>query len=262
MKLSAVLFGIAIFTFLSCKKTTDPTPFGATITSFSPNSGMVGSTVTINGLYLTGTTSIIINGITVTNFTVVNDSTITFTVPAGATTGTINITTSAGTTVGGTFTVLAGSAPKLVAYSSAFVNNGLYPKLYTCDSTGIAPPIAWRDAPAGTNAYAITMHTITPTPPNHVYMVVYNLPASVFSVPENNTTVGTYGANTFANPLRYEPPCSQGPGLKYYYITVYALSQQPTLTVPQSQVTMDVLQAAMSGITLDTSMITIGYARP
>jgi len=151
---------------------------------------------------------------------------------------------------------------KLVAYSSTFVNNGLYPKLYTCDSLGIAPPISWSNAPAGTNAYAITMHTITPTPPNHVYMVVYNLPSTVTSVPENNSTVGTYGSNGFANPLHYEPPCSQGPGIKYYYITVYALSQQPTFTVSQNQITMDVLKTAISNITSDTSMITVGYSRP
>lgn len=261
MKSSVLFLAICVFTFFSCKKKTPSISNSvlASIQSFSPAAGAIGSTITITGSHFTGTTSITINGTTVTNYTVVNDSTITLTVPAGATTGAVTITNGAGTYTGGTFTV---GVSKLVAYSSAFVNNGMYPKLYTCDSTGIAPPIAWRDAPAGTNAYAITMHTITPTPPNHVYMVVYNLPASVLSVPENNTTVGTYGANTFANPLRYEPPCSQGPGVKYYYITVYALSQQPTLTVPQNQVTMDVLKTAMSGITLDTSMITVGYARP
>ena len=261
MKSSVLFLTICFFSFFSCKKNTpsNGNSILASIQSFSPAAGAIGSTITITGSHFTGTTSITINGTAVTNYTVVNDSTITFTVPAGATTGTVTITNGAGTYTGGTFTV---GVSKLVAYSSAFVNNGMYPKLYTCDSTGIAPPIAWRDAPAGTNAYAITMHTITPTPPNHVYMVVYNLPASVLSVPENNTTVGTYGANTFANPLRYEPPCSQGPGVKYYYITVYALSQQPTLTVPQNQVTMDVLKTAMSGITLDTSMITVGYARP
>jgi phosphatidylethanolamine-binding protein (PEBP) family uncharacterized protein len=106
------------------------------------------------------------------------------------------------------------------------------------------------------------MHTIPPTGANHVYMVVYNLPSTVTSLPENNTTVGTYGANTFSNPLKYEPPCSQGPGLKYYYLTVYALSQQPNITVAQNQVTMDYLKTAISNITLDTSMITVGYARP
>ena len=37
---------------------------------------------------------------------------------------------------------------------------------------------------------------------------------------------------------------------------------RPSYPIPQNQVTMDVLKTAMSGITLDTSMITVGYARP
>jgi len=256
MKFYSSLF-CAFFLFLiSCHKNTPAVP---SIGSVTPQTVSAGDTVTISGSNFNGTTSITINGVPVTVYTVVNNNTITFVVPIGATTGTISIASSGGTVTGPVVTV---QVSKLVAYSSAFVNNGLYPKLYTCDSTGIAPPIAWRDAPAGTTSYAITMHTITPTPPNHVYMVLYNIPANVSSVPENNTTVGTYGANTYANPLRYEPPCSQGPGLKYYYFTVYALSQAPTITVPQNQVTMDYLKTAISNITLDTSMITVGYARP
>lgn len=257
MRIFSSCFGLAFLFLISCHKNT-PAP-APSIGSVTPQSVSAGDTVTITGSNFNGTTSITINGIAVTVYTIVNNNTITFVVPAGATTGAISITNGGGTTTGPVVTV---TVSKLVAYSSAFVNNGLYPKLYTCDSTGIAPPVAWRDAPAGTTSYAITMHTITPTPPNHVYMVVYNIPANATSVPENNSTVGTYGANTFANPLRYEPPCSQGPGLKYYYITVYALSQPISISVPQNQVTMDYLTNAMSNITLDTSMITVGYARP
>ena len=58
------------------------------------------------------------------------------------------------------------------AYSTAFTNNGTYPKLYTCDSTGISPTISWKDAPVGTTAYAITMHHIPPTGANHVYLAL------------------------------------------------------------------------------------------
>lgn len=151
---------------------------------------------------------------------------------------------------------------KLVAYSPAFVHNGLYPKLYTCDSAGIAPPVSWKDAPAGTKYYAVTMHSVPPTGTNHVYMIKYDIPFGVNGFPENDSTTGIFGANTYANPLGYEPPCSQGPGLKYYHITVYALSAQPAFSVPPAQRNMDVLLSAISNITLDTSRITVGYARP
>lgn len=252
-----VLF-FAMMSMFACKKNNPPVSVSPGITAISPTNVHVGDTITISGAHFTGTTSVMINGMNVT-FTVINDSTIIVVIPQGTTSGPVTVTTTNGTI---SSTINIQMLSKLVAYSSAFVNNGLYPKLYTCDSAGISPPISWRDAPVGTNAYAITMHTIPPTGANHVYMVVYNLPSSVTSLPENNTTVGTYGANSFPNPLKYDPPCSQGPGLKYYYLTVYALSQQPNITVAQNQVTMDYLKSAISNITLDTSMITVGYARP
>ena len=248
----------AIASMFACKKNNPPASISPGITSISPTNVHIGDTITISGTHFTGTTSVMINGVNVV-FTVLNDSTIIVVIPQGTTNGPLTVTTSNGTI---SSSVSIQILSKLVAYSTAFVNNGLYPKLYTCDSTGFSPTISWRDAPIGTNAYAVTMHTIPPTGANHVYMVVYNLPSTVSNLPENNTTVGTYGANTFPNPLKYDPPCSQGPGLKYYYLTVYALSQQPNITVPQNQVTMDYLKIAISNITLDTSMITVGYARP
>ena len=63
-----------------------------TITSFTPTSGKVGTSVTITGTNLTGVTSVKFNGITAT-FTPSTATTVTATVPAGATTGKITVTT-------------------------------------------------------------------------------------------------------------------------------------------------------------------------
>jgi len=67
-----------------------------TITSFSPTSGPVGATVTINGTNFTGATSVKFNGVTGT-FIVNSATKITATVPTGATTGRITVTTPGGT---------------------------------------------------------------------------------------------------------------------------------------------------------------------
>ena len=67
-----------------------------TITSFSPTSGPVGTTVTINGTNFTGATSVKFNGVTAT-FIVNSATKITATVPTGATTGRITVTTPGGT---------------------------------------------------------------------------------------------------------------------------------------------------------------------
>lgn len=147
------------------------------------------------------------------------------------------------------------------ASSTAFTNNGTLPKLYTCDSLGISPNLSWANAPTGTTSFAITMHHVPPSPPNHVYMLLYNIPSTSTSIADAVNNVGLFGINTVNGKTSYTPPCSQGPGAKLYTITVYALSSAPVFSVPQSQVTMDMLLAAISIKTLATSVLNITYTR-
>jgi hypothetical protein len=65
-----------------------------TITSFSPTSGPVGTSVTITGTSFTGTTKVTFDGVAATTFKVVSETEITATVPTGAKTGKIAVTTS------------------------------------------------------------------------------------------------------------------------------------------------------------------------
>jgi IPT/TIG domain len=77
-----------------------------TITSFSPTSGPVGTSVTITGTNFTGATSVTFNNVSATAFTVNSATKITATVPTGATTGLIRVTTPGGTATSTTnFTV-------------------------------------------------------------------------------------------------------------------------------------------------------------
>ncbi|MCA1674928.1 MAG: hypothetical protein LC799_22980, partial [Actinobacteria bacterium] len=80
-----------------------------TVTSINPETGPVGSTVTINGTNFTGITSVRFNGVSAT-FTVNSATRITATVPTGATTGKVTVTNSAGTgTSTANFTVVPGT---------------------------------------------------------------------------------------------------------------------------------------------------------
>ena len=86
---------------------TNFTVSGPKINGFSPTSGNVGTTVTINGVRFTGVTSVRFNG-TAATFSFVNDGTVTAVVPSGATTGPISLTTPSGTATSTTsFTVFA-----------------------------------------------------------------------------------------------------------------------------------------------------------
>jgi phosphatidylethanolamine-binding protein (PEBP) family uncharacterized protein len=155
------------------------------------------------------------------------------------------------TTTTGTFT----------ASSTAFTNNGTLPKLYTCDSAGVSPKLSWVNVPAGTTSFAVVMHHIPPTPPNHVYLLLYNIPATVTNIADDVSGVGLFGINTVNGQQSYTPPCSQGPGAKLYTITVYALSSAPVFTVPPSQVTRDIFLAAIASKTLASSELNVTYTR-
>ena len=157
--------------------------------------------------------------------------------------------------------VAGTTTSNFTASSTAFTNNGTLPKLYTCDSTGISPKLSWINAPAGTTSFAVVMHHIPPTPPNHVYLLLYNIPVTVTSIPDAVSGIGLFGLNTVNDQQSYTPPCSQGPGPKLYTITVYALSSAPVFTVPASQVTRDIFLAAITSITLASSALNITYSR-
>ena len=145
---------------------------------------------------------------------------------------------------------------------NGFIHNGIYPKLYTCDSLGISPGLQWSNAPTTTNSYAITMYTIPPTGEKHVYIVLYNIPSSTTSIPDNAKSIGVFGINTVDGKTTYTPPCSQGPGPKIYVLTLYALNAQPTITVPNTQVTMDILLAGMKNKIVDSAVMSVTYTRP
>ena len=86
-----------------------------TISSLSPTSGTVGTTVIITGTNFTGATAVSFNGAGAT-FTVNSATQITTSVPAGATTGNVTVTTPGGTSNGSPFTVVA-PAPTLTSLS-------------------------------------------------------------------------------------------------------------------------------------------------
>jgi large repetitive protein len=77
-----------------------------TISSFTPTSGPVGTSVTITGAHFSGAKAVKFNGVAAPSITIVSDTSIKATVPTGATTGPISVTTAAGTGTSSTnFTV-------------------------------------------------------------------------------------------------------------------------------------------------------------
>src|SRR5881409_319944 len=88
-----------------------------TISSFTPASGPVGTSVTISGTNFTGATAVLFNSVSA-SFTVNSATAITATVPAGATSGPIGVTTPDGTaSSAGSFTVI--NPPTITSFTPA-----------------------------------------------------------------------------------------------------------------------------------------------
>jgi len=88
-----------------------------TITSFSPTSGAVGTSISITGTNLNGATSVSIGGVAATTFAVVSATSVTATVPSAAVTGKISIVTPQGTATSASNFTVSAAAPTITAVS-------------------------------------------------------------------------------------------------------------------------------------------------
>ena len=145
--------------------------------------------------------------------------------------------------------------------SSAVEDGGTLPVQFTGDGAGDTLPLEWSHAPAGTRSYALVMHHVAPDRTKW-YWVLYNLPAGTSSLPQNVKDVGTAGNNSVNGRTEYAPPHSKGPGPKTYVYTIYALSAPVQLAVKPSEVSRDVLLAAMHDSVLATAQLRVVYSRP
>jgi len=88
-----------------------------TITSFSPTGGAVGTSISITGTNLSGTTSVSIGGAAATTFAVVSATSVTATVSSAAVTGKISIVTPQGTATSASNFTVSVAAPTITAVS-------------------------------------------------------------------------------------------------------------------------------------------------
>jgi phosphatidylethanolamine-binding protein (PEBP) family uncharacterized protein len=156
-----------------------------------------------------------------------------------------------GDTGAGTFTLT----------SDAGSDGGTMSAAYTCDGAGTTPGLSWSGTPAGTNEYALMMRTQPGDGTIRWNWVLYDIPGTTTRIAENSTGIGTLGTGSHGTVMRYDPPCSQGPGLKTYSFTLYALSGSPSLSIDPSQVTGPVLTSAIAPITLGTASLNMSYSR-
>ncbi len=148
---------------------------------------------------------------------------------------------------------------ELTLSSSVMSNGGTLPTTYTCDGSGISPPLFWSGAPDDTQDYALIMHHVPGPGDSHWYWVMYDMGNEISSLAADEIQ-GMLGSNSVNDNNEYAPPCSQGPGEKTYTFTLYALSDSPDVSVSAS-VDRDTLLSAIENITLKSVELSVTFDR-
>ena len=102
-------------------------------------------------------------------------------------------------------------------------------KGFGCEGANLSPALEWKNAPQGTKSFALTVYDPdAPTGSGWWHWVVFNLPATVTSLPQGvkseNLPTNTVQSRTDFGSNGYGGPCPPvGHGKHHYIFTVYAL---------------------------------------
>jgi Raf kinase inhibitor-like YbhB/YbcL family protein len=146
--------------------------------------------------------------------------------------------------------------------STAFKDGGMIPTKYTCDGADVSPPLEWSGAPQTTKSLALICDDPDAPGKTWVHWVVFNLPASRTSLPENvpsQETIaggGKQGMNDFKK-IGYGGPCPPS-GTHRYFFKIYALGAELNLN---SSTTKDQLVQAMKDYILAQGELMGRYKR-
>src|SRR2546422_11619541 len=81
-----------------------------------------------------------------------------------------------------------GSAVAMKLSSTAFEPGASVPKKFTCDGADVSPALAWSDAPAGTQSFALIADDPDAPVGTWVHWVLYDLPGAARDLPEGVAT--------------------------------------------------------------------------
>jgi hypothetical protein len=231
------------------------------ITSFTPTSGPVNTSVTITGTNFTGATAVKFNGTPAASFTINNSTQITATVPPAATSGPISVTTPSGTgTSTASFTV-TGSSPIItrlsppsgpvgVSVTITGANFGSTPGTVTFTSGQTAATTDWKPTaiiaavPSGaiTGPVVVTVGSATSNTKNFTVTSATGEP-NITSVTPTSGSAGTSStAGTQVTIAGNGFGLSQGSGVVW-------LGSKPGVVVTwgQNQIVATVAQGAVTG---------------
>lgn len=147
--------------------------------------------------------------------------------------------------------------------TTAFSAGGEIPKKNTCDGADLSPALAWNDAPAGTQTFALIADDPDAPVGTWTHWVIWNIPAKLTGLAENVLKTETLadgtrqGRNDFQR-VGYGGPCPP-PGKPHrYFFRLYALDSKLDLRAGSSRAE---LEHAISGHVLAQTELMGKYGR-
>jgi len=150
--------------------------------------------------------------------------------------------------------------PAFTATSTAFLDKGVLPQLYTCDGKNISPEVAWTNPPGKTQTFAIVLSDPDAPKGTFYHWILYNIPAKTAEIPEDLTQPPTgvsIGINDF-HKTGYNGPCPPKDTTHSYLITLYALDNQIT---PANDMNGKKILAAIKGHVIQSTVLTAVFSR-
>jgi len=152
--------------------------------------------------------------------------------------------------------------------SSSAIENGDLLDAYKCEvkinEIENSIPLSWTHVPDEANSLAIVMHHY----PNsndltqvNSYLLLWDIDPGVAEMPYGTADDGPWfmGANKDGTAVSYTSPCSPSAGTHEYTITLYALSETPSVLPTSSSVSVDydtMINAISSVTVIDQAILT------
>ncbi|HWU55415.1 MAG TPA: YbhB/YbcL family Raf kinase inhibitor-like protein [Rhizomicrobium sp.] len=153
--------------------------------------------------------------------------------------------------------------------SSAFTDGGIIPDKYTQAVTApVSPALAWTNAPAGTQSFALVVDdpdtALQRTTNEVLHWAAFNIPASATSLPEgvpNEATLpdGTIQPQNTGKKNGFMGPGARGNVYHHYTFQLYALDTKLNLG---PDATRAQIMAAMDGHVLAKAVLVGRFHRP
>jgi Raf kinase inhibitor-like YbhB/YbcL family protein len=161
------------------------------------------------------------------------------------------------------YNLQGGRTVSFALKTTAFVDGSGIPKKHTCDGVDVSPALAWNDAPAGTQSFALIADDPDAPVGTWTHWIIWNILAKATALPEGVAKSGqsedgaSQGRNDFRR-IGYGGPCPPPGKAHRYFFKLYALDAKLDLKAGASR---EALQRAMNGHVLSQAELMGTYGR-